>query len=190
MLDAGSWYLKADPFQQIASGRVSIQDCATFAGLKVPTLREALELTARLGWRVNIEIKDSTGFACNSWIVEKTVALVRELGIANSVLISSFNHSYLKRSKASAPEIAVAALIDKPISDPIKTLTELGAIALNPNERYLERAIVRDVREAGFGVIPWTVNDPHRMDELLEWGVTGLISDYPDIALERVKFAN
>jgi glycerophosphoryl diester phosphodiesterase len=39
-------------------------------------------------------------------------------------------------------------------------------------------------------VIPWTVNDPHRMDELLEWGVTGLISDYPDIALERVKFAN
>lgn len=190
MLDAGSWYLNADPFQQIASGRVSAKDRAMFAGLKIPTLREALELTKTLKWRVNIEIKDSTGFACDSWIVEKTVALVRELGMADSVLISSFNHSYLKRAKASAPEISVAALIDKPIPDPVKTLTELGAIALNPNEQYLDKATVNAVREAGFGVLPWTVNGPHRMDELLKWGVTGLISDYPDIVLNHIKVTN
>lgn len=189
-LDAGSWYETTDPFKQIASKRVSQADLATFKGLKIPTLREALELTKKLGWRVNIEIKDAKSFACDAWIVERTTALVRELGMADSVLISSFNHDYLKRAKKAAPEIALAALIDKPLADPVATLRDIGAIALNPNEKYLDEATVQAVRAAGFGVLPWTANDPKRMSLLLKWGVTGLISDFPDMALERIKASN
>lgn len=189
-LDAGSWYEKTDPFKQIVSHRVGPADLASFKGLKIPTLREALELTKHLGWRVNIEIKDAKGFACDAWIVEKTTALVRELGMADSVLISSFNHDYLKRAKRAAPEIEVAALIDRPLPDPVATLRDIGAVALNPNEKYLDEATVAALRAAGFGVLPWTVNDPNRMSLLLKWGVTGLISDFPDLALARIEASN
>lgn len=186
-LDAGSWYSKADPFMQIAYGRVGSSELESFKDLRIPTLREALELTKRLGWRVNIEIKDATGFACDAWIVEKTAELIKELDMVPSVLISSFNHDYLKRMKMAIPEISVAALIDKPISDPVQRLKDLGAVALNPNEKYLDEATVRALRSAGLGVLPWTVNDPSRMRMLLNWGATGLITDFPDRALELVK---
>jgi len=186
-LDAGSWYSRTDPFLQIKAGRIGAEELQSFSGLRIPTLREALELTKRLGWRVNIEIKDATGFACDAWIVEKTVALVKELDMVHSVLISSFNHTYLKRAKKAEPSIDVAALIDKPLKDPVTTLKELGAIALNPNEKHLDEATVKAVRAAGFGVLPWTVNAPARMASLVAWGVTGIITDFPDQGLARVK---
>ncbi len=186
-LDAGSWYSRTDPFLQIREGRIGAEELRSFSGVHIPTLREALELTKRLDWRVNIEIKDATGFACDAWIVEKTVALVKELDMVPSVLISSFNHAYLKRAKKAEPSIDVAALIDKPLKDPVKTLRELGAIALNPNEKHLDEATVKAVRAAGFGVLPWTVNDPARMASLVAWGVTGIITDFPDLGLACVK---
>lgn len=183
-LDAGSWYRSVDQFGQIASGRVTEKDLAGFASLRIPTLREALELTRDLGWEVNIEIKDATGRPCDAWIVEKTAVLVRELGMEKTVLISSFNHAYLARMKKAAPEIAVAALIDKPVEDPVGLLKGLDAVALNPNHRYLDAATVKKVREAGFDVYPWTGNEIADMERLVAWGVSGIITDFPDRALE------
>lgn len=182
-LDAGSWYAKADQFGQIAAGRVGAADLASFSGLKIPTLREALELTRKREWRVNIEIKDATGRACDPWIVEKTAQMVREMGMAASVIVSSFNHEYLVRMKKAAPEIRVAALIDRPLADPVGTLKRIGAMALNPNAKYLDRETVEKVRNAGFDVLVWTTNEKSEMERLVKWGVTGLISDFPDRAL-------
>lgn len=185
-LDAGTWYGIADPFGQIRSGRVSPTTVQTFSGLRIPTLREALELTKHLNWSVNIEIKDASGQACDAWIVEKTAELIRELEMSGNVLVSSFNHSYLKRMKQAAPEIAVAALIDKPVPDPVALLRDIGAIALNPNQKYLDFTTVTTVRSAGFGVLPWTVNLPADMKKMLDWGVTGIITDFPDEAMKQI----
>lgn len=182
-LDAGSWYAKADPFKQIAAGRVTREDQGGFAAQKVPTLAEALELTKRNGWKVNVEIKDATGRACDPWLVEKVAELVKSMDMTESVIISSFNHEYLVRMKKAAPEIQVAALIDKPIADPVATLKRIGAIALNPNFKYLDEETVRQVRAAGFNVYVWTPNEKTDMERLVKWGVTALITDFPDRAL-------
>lgn len=183
-LDAGSWYGRADQFRQIAAGRVTGKDLATFAGIQVPTLAEALELTKRNGWKINVEIKDATGRACDPWIVEKTAALVISMDMAESVIISSFNHEYLVRMKKAAPDLRVAALIDEPIPDPVATLKRIGAMALNPNWKKLDQATVKAVRAAGFDVFVWTPNEKADMERLVRWGVTGLITDFPDRALE------
>lgn len=186
-LDAGSWYRKADPFGQIAEGRLSGADLSAFDGLKIPTLEEALELTKRHGWKVNIEIKDATGKECDSWIVERTAAMVTAMGLTGSAIISSFNHDYLRRVKKAAPGIGVAALIDNPLPDPVGLLRSIGAIALNPNLKYLDEATVKAVRAAGFGVLVWTVNETVDMARLVSWGVTGLITDFPDRAMRLGK---
>jgi glycerophosphoryl diester phosphodiesterase len=89
--------------------------------------------------------------------------------------------------KKAIPEIAVAALVDRPLSNPVERLKDIGAVALNPNEKYLDEATVKALRSAGFGVLPWTVNDASRMNTLIDWGATGLITDFPDKALELVN---
>lgn len=185
-LDAGSWYGETDPFGMIAAGRVGAPELASFRALRIPTLREALEYTARSGWKVNIEIKDATGKSCDAWIAERTAFLVQDLHMEDSVIISSFNHSYLIRTQKVAPRIRTAALIDRPLEDPVGTLRSLGAAALNPNVKYLDEPTVVAVRNAGLGVLVWTVNEVPDMRRLLAWGVTGLITDFPDLGLEAV----
>lgn len=48
------------------------------------------------------------------------------------------------------------------------------------HHRNLTPALLQEARSLGIVVVPWTVNDPSRMAELIGWGVDGLISDYPD----------
>ena len=184
-LDAGSWFLATDPFLQIASGAVSKTELKKFTGLKIPTLKECLELTKKHGKKVNIEIKSAADYSCDSTIVEKTVALVQELDMCNSVLISSFNHLYLTRVKKAESSIKTAALIDDPLTDPVATLMSLGAVALNPNGKKLNKETVEKVLKAGFAVYVWTVNEEADMQKFFEWGACGIFTDFTERALQN-----
>jgi glycerophosphoryl diester phosphodiesterase len=60
---------------------------------------------------------------------------------------------------------------------------DAGAPFVSPDHRLLtSEAQVRALHQAGFRVVPWTVNEPARMDELLAWNVDGVITDRPDLA--------
>lgn len=59
-----------------------------------------------------------------------------------------------------------------------------GTRTLSPDHRWLSSAEqVKALHSAGFRVVPWTVNDPARMEEVLRWNVDGLITDRPDLAV-------
>jgi len=62
-----------------------------------------------------------------------------------------------------------------------------GCSAWSPYWRNLTRELVAEARAAGLAVIPWTVNEPADMERMLDLGVDGLITDYPDRA--RAVFA-
>lgn len=182
--DAGSWYGDSDPFGQVAAGRVSRADLDGFAGSRIPTLAEALDLTGRAGWRVNVEIKDASGYPCDAWIAERVAEAIVATGLAGSALVSSFNHDYLRRVKAAAPGIATGALVETPSDDPVRLLGDLRADAYHPGLEGLERATVEAARNAGYGVNVWTVNEKADMRRLLEWGVSGIFTDFPDRLVE------
>jgi glycerophosphoryl diester phosphodiesterase len=185
-LGAGSWFEAADPFGQIAAGRVSRASLASYRGERMPTLREALGFTKANRWKVNVEIKDATGRACDPWIVERTAAMIVELGLLGSVCISSFNHDYLRRTRKAEPRLPIGALDDleergkEPPEATVARLRELGAEAWHPGLALLEEPSVRAVREAGLGVKVWTVNEEADMERLIAWGASGLFTDFPD----------
>lgn len=179
-LDAGSWYAAADPFGQIREGRVGPEELASFRGLRIPSLRAALDLTKRNNRRVNIEIKDASGQSCDAWIVERVVDLVRSMDMVDRVLLSSFNHSYIVRAKAAEPSLRTGALVEEAVADPAALLLRTGADAFNPGLQVLSESAVRSVRGLGRDVFVWTVNEPDDMRRILEWGVTGIFTDFPD----------
>jgi glycerophosphoryl diester phosphodiesterase len=52
------------------------------------------------------------------------------------------------------------------------------------------RSFVRAAYRARLPVHAWIVDDPDDMRQLIGWGVTGIISDRPDVAVEIVKSVN
>lgn len=189
-LDFGSWYNKTDPFGQIASGAVSTQDQQSFVGIKIPTLKEALKFTQDNNWKVNVEIKDHAGTFADATIVEKVVALIGEIGFEKSVMISSFNHDYVKRVKKANPAIKTAALTNAEVADWLAIIKSTGADAYNPSVKYVKAEQVAAVRAAGKDVYVWTVNDEATMKSLIKMGVSGIFTDYPQrlkVVLESTK---
>ncbi len=178
-LDFGAWYVESDPFGQMRAGAVSSPAAENFRGASIPTLREALVFTQAHHWRVNVEIKDQSGTPGDDHIAAAVVGLVEALGMQEAVILSSFNHAYLRQARALNPAIALAALVEEPAADPLTLLAEIGAQAYNPGLETLDLAQVRTVRAAGYGVNVWTVNTETDMRRLIEAGVSGIFTDFP-----------
>jgi len=178
-LDAGSWYLKKDPFGEIKNGSVTAAEQDRMVKEPFPTLREALQFTKDKNWSVNVEIKDVSGTPGDTDIVQKTVALIEEMDMQDQIIISSFNLDYLVQVKQINPNIKTAALV-KNMDDPLKLLQDIGADAINPSfESIKDLSIIQTLRDAGYDVYVWTVNDENTMMSLINAGVSGIITDYP-----------
>ncbi|MEW6216749.1 MAG: glycerophosphodiester phosphodiesterase family protein [Candidatus Bipolaricaulota bacterium] len=182
-LDAGSWFVVEDPFGTLRSGEVSVEEARAYVGERIPTLREALLLTDELDLWVNIELKGTPYAplsASGRSMVDGVVTLIRELGHLDRVLVSSFDHERIRYMKQVAPDIPAALLVLSVPFDPLPYLRELGADALNPRATAYSRETARRLREAGYGIHVWTVNDP---DDLARFArepfVTGIITDWP-----------
>lgn len=191
-LDAGSWYLDSDPFERIAMGEVALlfpNHASTFTGLQVPSLEEALLLTKELNWRVNVEIKDLAvavnGGKGHDTITAEVLALIEKLGMQESVLLSSFQHQYLREAKTMMPSLATAALVeDVAPKDPVALCQELGVMAYHPGSDIIPDEHIEALCAADIIVNVWTVNDMDEARRLLKLGVTGIITDYPAACLD------
>ncbi|MGK7391801.1 MAG: glycerophosphodiester phosphodiesterase family protein [Candidatus Cyclobacteriaceae bacterium M2_1C_046] len=99
------------------------------------------------------------------------------------VIIQSFDFRVLQHWNEKYPEVRLAALIATPGSFSTK-LNKIGfqPDIFSPNYRLLNQEKVNYLHNLGIKVIPWTVNDPKKMIELVKMGVDGLITDYPNRA--------
>lgn len=178
-LDFGSWFNRTDPFGQIAAGKVSKEEQSFYIGVKILTLQEALEFTKKSKWRVNIEIKSFPFESDNFELVEEVVNLINQLEMEKMVMISSFNHAYIKRVKELDPKITTGALVDKPLNNPVNYLKEIGADVYNPSISAINLDEIKLLHNKGLSVIIWTVNDEKTMEDLIKVGVDGVITDFP-----------
>jgi glycerophosphoryl diester phosphodiesterase len=181
LLDFGSWFNNTDPFKQIQAGKISVEEMHSYVGLQIPTLEEALVFTRDNHWRINVEIKDLKGTKGDAVVVQKVVKMVEELGMTNQVLISSFQHTYLKQVKEINPQIVTGALIEWLDIEPLKTLNKAQANAYNPGTRLINAKTIRLIRERGYEINVWTVNKESSMRKLIKAGATGIITDFPQV---------
>lgn len=147
----------------------------------------------------NIEIKsDSKGDNIYHPDITKFSNLVYELIDQylpmERVVIQSFDFRVLKYWHVKYPKVRLAALVENSKSI-TSNLTELGftPTIYSPDYTLLSRKKIEQLHAKKIKVIPWTVNDPDKMKELISWKVDGLITDYPNRAKElglTLKFEN
>jgi glycerophosphoryl diester phosphodiesterase len=188
-LDCGSWFNATDPFEQISAGNVSEADLQSYVGEPAPTLRQALEFTRDNNWRVNVELKKQPSPELSRVIVEKSVALIEDLGMddGRQVVVSSFEHDYLRTLKTLNPHIPIQVLTSNPIPDLPAYLAELGTDACNPKAGVWSPQELHEFGKSDIHFNVWTVNDETVMKSLIEAGVQGIITDYPQTLIAILK---
>lgn len=116
--------------------------------------------------------------------IELLVAVIKKKKIENRVIIQSFDPRTLQYLHEQYPGIKTALLIegdDKKIF--ALQLKDLGFIPTiySPAFSLVTPLLVKQCRDAGISLIPWTVNDADKIRELKKMGVNGVISDFPDL---------
>jgi glycerophosphoryl diester phosphodiesterase len=116
--------------------------------------------------------------------VRAVVDVVRGAGMEPRCTLQSFDWRAVKVVEREAPWIATAYLTEREDSDPRK-VAAAGGRTWSPDFRALDEASAAAAQALSLRVIPWTVNEPADIRRMLELGVDGIISDYP----ERVREA-
>jgi len=178
-LDAGSWFERDDPFGQVAAGAVDRQELAQFAGEKVPTLREAFELTLELDWFLNLELKAQPIPKNEFDVVSAVLDLADEVKIGpEHLLFSSACFAWLKTLKQRRPEFEVQAILGLFPEDPMD-FSDPFFDTFNPRITRISVDQLKRQVELGLKLNPFSVNDDEMINSLIEIGVTGLITDFP-----------
>lgn len=177
-LDFGSWFVKTDPFGQISAGEISPAALAKYSGEQVMTLEDAIRFTIRNDWLLNIEIKDLSGQPGHGSIVDRVIALIRSAGAAEKVLISSFNHYYLARARRLDRNVRTGVLVNSFQSDPVGLMLELDAYTFHPSLRAFWPPQIRRLKQKGFGVLIWVLNNPWLARAYLAMGADGIFTDF------------
>jgi len=99
----------------------------------------------------------------------------------NRVTIQSFDFRVLQYFNETYPDVQLALLIENEL--PWKT--NIDSLGFTPeiyscDYMLLSKETIKELQTVGLAVIPWTVNERDDMDQLLKWGVDGIITDYPD----------
>jgi glycerophosphoryl diester phosphodiesterase len=176
-------------------------------GTPIPTLDALFEQARRWGAgavRFNIEPKtdprDPGSTAEPEAFARALLAALRRYRMEERVSVQSFDWRTLRLLQQRAPQIPTVALTAQQswldnIGDPQWTagarlaehggsvprlVKAAGAAVWSPHFADLSPAALQEAHALGLKVLPWTVNDPAQIERLLDWGVDGLISDYPD----------
>jgi len=162
-LDAGSWF------------------GAAFVGEPLPRYADAARLCVDLGLWANVEIKPAVGLERETGKV--VAAMSAELWRAAPVapLLSSFSIDALEAAGAAAPGLARGLLVDAIPKDWRDAVARLGCVSLHCGYRHLTQAPAQAVKEAGYALLCYTVNDPTTARQLFAWGVDAVVTDRLDL---------
>ena len=159
-------------------------------GTRVPRLSDVFELGKRTAVRFNIEVKVLPSHPDETLppepFAQAVVAEVRKGAMQKRSTIQSFDWRAVKGVEREAPEIATAYLAEARDAEVAKAHAA-GAKTWSPDFRALTKDKLERAHAAGMRVVVWTVNEPHDIARLIEWGVDGIISDYPDRVLQEAK---
>ncbi len=143
----------------------------------IPLLTEVLDLIDKKCF-INIELKGSN--------TAKAVVEIVNLYIKDKkwnyshFLISSFSKDLLLETKFLNPEIRLAILTDFDLELAFDFAKYLKLYAINPQFELITETDLQRMHYAGFKIFAWTVNQKVDIKYLIEMGIDGIISDFPE----------
>ena len=135
-------------------------------------LLEDLLTTVDSNFPLNLEVKE----------LEVLPLLKKELqGYKGKIIFSSFEFKILQNLKKLFPKSELAVLEKWSGVRAVAEASLLGTNRVHINQQWLWSGFVRSMKHRGFKLYAYTVNSRDRADELEEWGIDGIFTDYPTL---------
>lgn len=139
-------------------------------GFEVPLLEEVLKRFAKTAY-LDIELK-SAGFE------EAAIELLRKYADPERTLISAFDTDSLAKVQDLFPELQLGYIYNRTQDEEARHNCSIEVVI--PQFRLASRELITEVHDEGLKVFAWTVNDESEIERLIDLGVDGIISDYPE----------
>ena len=146
---------------------------------KIPTLTNILTRIEKPLF-VNIELKGlNTAQATSKIIADLSTSTSWSL---ENFIVSSFNWDELEQFRVIDKNTPLGVLVSKSMSmnEAIEFGKKINAQSIHPNFKLLNNKTVKKIKNNGFKIYTWTVNDKIDIELMKELNVDGIISDYPD----------
>ena len=145
------------------------------------------------GIRYGLEIKQTVPEAA-----DKLCQIIKARGLQKDVLLSSFLQANMERFRLACPEVATSATPDE-----VRTFYLFHRVGLAGLYRpkfgslqvpeysgpvhILTPRFIRDAQRKGLEVVPWTINDEDDLKRVIDLGVGGINTNYPDRLLRILQ---
>lgn len=159
-MDAGAWFGSA------------------FVGETVPGFTAAADFCLQHGIWMNVEIKPAEGTEAETGRLVAAACADLPVGAA---LLSSFSFAALAAARLAAPLVPRALLVERVPADWLEQLQALEAVALHVKASLLRPEQAAAIKQAGYGLFCYTVNDPVQGRALLAMGVDAFCTDSLDL---------
>lgn len=182
------------------AARFPVQEAIDSA--RIPTLSAVLEALPEADFTIELKTDPSQSEVTISGprMAELVVGVAEAAGALRRIRVQSFDWSGPRHLGRIRPDIARAWLTEpKTVADakiwwgverkgrsvPEMIVAEGGDVWA-PEWESLVEADVKEAERLGIRVIPWTVNEPEAIGRLAKWGVAGVITDRPDVAMKEI----
>ncbi|MGH3362382.1 MAG: glycerophosphodiester phosphodiesterase [Nocardioides sp.] len=170
-LDAGSWF------------------SPKYAGAPVPTLQEWVEAVGQKAGML-MEPKSPALYPGIDADLDKELhsipAFNRALA-AGRATVQCFDHVWLRGYKDRAPDVPVGLLYGGRPTQADIDAAATWAEQVNPALGAVDAATISAIRDAGLEAHVWTVNDGAGMRRAIDWGVDGIITNYPQVLRDILR---
>lgn len=195
-LDCGYTQLAGYPLQDVIEGN------------KIAELQDVYDLAGAYGARdiqfnieTKVEVPGEPGKQEQQALTAAVVAAIQDSGFEDTTMLQSFDWASLDYARTLDADLRLVALTDTydwaglgqegvtenlgglDVDDHEGSLAQAAAAkgydVLSPNRTTVTPEMVEEAQELGLEIVPWTVNNRVEMETLIDWGVDGIITDYP-----------
>ncbi len=157
-----------------------------YSSTKVPTLKEVLDLLVARNFRGILAIELKTDKEAYPGIEEKISALMTSQTWPFIYWYSSFNLQSLERIHALEPDTRIDFTMGKSEKKPPLALARDFVQGIHPSDEWVWQH-AEQIRTFPLAVRPWTINEETKVKSCLDCGVTGIFTDFPEMALAVKK---
>lgn len=170
-IDKNIWEIN---YSDLADYEVGAWFDENYKGEPIPTLKEVIDVV-KGKMKLNIELKTN---GHEKELAERTVKVVKENGFEKNCIFTSFDFAQANRVKEIDPKLKVGYIIDV-IPEGVD-IFKANIDVLSVYYKLVDRNFIQKAKENNKEVHVWTVNKELEMQRMIDFGVTSIITNYPD----------